>query len=985
MNFREKRLRFMSKGAFTVAICMIMLLCSVAGAAMSGCTGREKNTVYEAGNGPLIEPGPSETVTDADGNTVTVPSGGGTQSSVEVADKTNASSDSDSSDGTVSPGGTVSSGESSGEGSSVSDGTVIPIPTLPSVPGGIPLPNLPTRPNGTVIPTRPGGMIIPNRPSASNGENTNGSTEGYTKAPDGTNDSQIVNTEDKTGSGSVSVTVPNSTSGNETGNNNNNGNSNSNSNTGTGTPSGGGNTGTTTAPAETAKPTSSGSSPVSGTTTIQSAPSAGFANIVVFVQTESTSSANYFADKTDEINKRWNTGERSLTSFLKKASNGKFTVNNIFPQYDSAKNIYVTYTVPDSCVSGSHSNDATLLSAVIKQLSVDSSVRLDCTGDGIIDNLTIVVHDDNYKSSSSNELLWPHKGVHSGNEKINGKYIRNYNILNTEIFTSIINGYGVISHEFMHSLGYPDLYKSNGSNVPVGMWDIMASSSDFMSYPLAYLRNKISGWTNVSTVTKTSERLTLSAQDSSSGTHAYILKNPSMSESEFFVVEYRRLGSGFDGQFTLDSRIPCYYAQTGRNGGIIVYRVNTNIDGLSNKGNKNAVYVFRPGVTNELSCGSDLTNSTLSSESGRTSFGTSDLNAGIADKALTYSNGINSGIVIKNVGSASGSTISFDVEFPDSSEGWYEEVEGAANAAYAPEVSLTIDPSGRVSVVNADSSARTGLYVSTANGRTWIKTKPLSGSVVSAKTVVWNRKQYILYTDSSYNLYIAAFSNGIISERQTVALSVQDYAVTAGSDGVYIAYTDSQLNSKLTVEKYNGSMSVLLSRESIGNAGTLSAAFAGSSLYVAYRAWSDGNAIKVLRVSDKKYMNTAGIRGGCFSMTADSGNLYLAVGTESDSGYMQVYKCAAGTTSFTKLGSNICQGNIREMDIAAKGSSIFVVCVNQTTQKTEVYSFNGSSWSRFGSPLEGSNILDSEIELSGGKVIVAYIANGGVYIRSKTY
>lgn len=979
----------MSKGAFTVAICMIMLLCAVAGAAMSGCTGREKNTVYEAGNGLLSESGSSETLTDADGNTVIVPSDGDTQSSFEGADKTNASSDSDSS------GGTVSSGEGSGESSAVFDGTVIPIPTLPSVPGGITLPNLPTRPNGTAfptrpggtafptgpddttVPTRPGGTIIPSRPSATSGESANGSTEEYTKAPDGTKGSQSGNTEDKTGSGSVSVTVPDITSGNETGNNNNNGN--------TGTSSGGGNTGTTAAPAETAKPTSPGSYPASGTTTIQSAPSAGFANIVVFVQTESTSSANYFADKTDGINKRWNTGERSLTSFLKKASNGKFTVNNIFPQYDSAKNIYVTYTVPDSCVIGSHSNDTALLSAVIKQLSVDSSVRLDCTGDGIIDNLTVVVHDDNYKSSSTSEVLWPHKGVYSGSEKINGKYIRNYNILNTEIFTSIINGYGVISHEFMHSLGYPDLYKSTGSDVPVGMWDIMASSSDFMSYPLAYLRNRLSGWTNVSTVTKTSERLTLSAQDSPSGTHAYILKNPSMSESEFFVVEYRRLGSSFDGQFTLDSRIPCYYAQTGRNGGIIVYRVNTNIDALSNKGSKNAVYVFRPGVTNELSCGSDLTNSTLSSESGRTSFGTSDLNAGIADNALTYSNGINSGIVIKNVGSASGSTISFDVEFPDSSEGWYEEAQGAANGAYAPEVSLTIDPSGRVSVVNSDASAKTGLYVSTANGRTWITTKPLSGGIVSAKTVVWNQKQYILYTDSSYNLYIAAFSNGIISDRQTVASSVQDYAVTAGSDGVYIAYTDSQLNSKLTVKKYNGSVSVLLSRESIGNAGTLSAAFAGSSLYVAYRAWSDGNAIKVLRVSDKKYMNTAGISGGCFAMTADSGNLYLAVGTESASGYMQAYKCPSGAATFTKMGSDICQGNIRDMDIAAKGSGIFVVCVNQSTQKTEVYSFNGSSWSRFGSPLEGSNILDSEIELSGGKVIVAYISNGGVYIRSKTY
>ncbi len=263
MDFREKRLGFIGKGSFTIAICMIMLLWAVAGAAMSGCTGREKNTVYEAGNGPLIEHGSSETVTDVDGNTVIVPSGGGTQSSVEGADKTNASSDSDtsggtiSSGGTVSPSGTVSSGESSGESTTVSDGTVIP-----------------TRPNGTAIPTRPGGMIIPSRPSSSNGESANGSTEGYTKAPDGTKDSQIGSTEDKTGSGSVSVTVPDITSGSETGSNNNNGNSNGNTGTSTGTSSGGGNTGTTAAPVETTKPTSSGSSPVSGTTTIQSAPSA---------------------------------------------------------------------------------------------------------------------------------------------------------------------------------------------------------------------------------------------------------------------------------------------------------------------------------------------------------------------------------------------------------------------------------------------------------------------------------------------------------------------------------------------------------------------------------------------------------------------------------------------------------------------------------------------------------------------------------------
>lgn len=959
MNFREKILRNMGRSAFIITVCTVVLFCAVAGAALSGCAGRGESIVYEADNGSVRYTDSSETLTDADGNTV-LPSDGVTQPSLECGDKTQSSSDSSSSDETVYV------GESSGEKFTDSEGTLIPMPTLPSVAEGIILPNL---------PTRPGGMIVPARPSSSNDE-TAGGENNYTKVPNVTEGygSDTGSTEDKTGSGSETATVPGSSSGNGDGGN-------------TGVSSGGnsGNTGTKETPADTTEQVPSGPASVPGTVTIQSAPSAGFANIVVFVQTESTASANYFADKTDGINKRWNTGERSLTSFLKKASNGKFTVNNIFPQYDSARNIYVTYTVPDSCVSGPYSNDTALLSAVIKQLSVDSLVRIDCTGDGIIDNLTVVVHKDDCSCASKNDVLWPHRGVYSGSDKINGKTVRNYNILNTEIFTNIINSYGVISHEFMHSLGYPDLYKNTGADMPVGMWDIMASSNDFMSYPLAYLRNRISGWTNVSTVTKTTSRLTLDAQDSPSGTHAYILKNPSMSESEFFVVEYRRLGNGTDGQFTLDSRIPSYYAQTGREGGIIIYRVDTNVDGLSNQGTKNAVYVFRPGVSNELSCGSNLENSALSSEARRTSFGTSDMNAGIADNALTYSNGINSGIVIKNVGSASGSTISFDVEFPESSDGWFEEVAGAANGAYAAEVSLTVDPSGRISVVNADSSGNAGLFVSTANGRTWIKTNPLTGGVIDAKTLVWNRKQYILYKDSSFNLYIAAFSGGIISEKQLVASSVQDYSAAAGFDGVYIAYTDSQLASKLTVKKYNGSLSLLLDRESIGNAGTLSTAFAGNSLYVAYRAWSDGNAVKVLRVSDKKYINTAGISGSCFAMTADNGSLYLAAGTDSASGYMQAYKCPSGASSFTKLGSNICQGNICELDIAVKSGAVFAVCVNQTTRKTEVYSLNGSSWSRFGIPLEGSNILDSEIELSGGKVIVAYIANGGVYVRSKTY
>lgn len=717
---------------------------------------------------------------------------------------------------------------------------------------------------------------------------------------------------------------------------------------------------------------------------MQSAASADFSNVVVFVQLESTSSANYYSDKTNEINKRWNTGERSLTNFLKLASNGKFTVNNIFPQYNASRNIYMAYTVPDSCVANSQLKDNVLVSSVIKQLSVDPSVNLDRNGDGAVDNLTIVVHRDNYSPGSNDDILWPHKSVYAGNEKVNGKYIRDYNVINSSIFTSIINSYGVISHEFMHSLGYPDLYRQSDPNAPVGLWDIMASSNDYMPYPLAYLRYRFSGWTNVSTVTSSSNRLTLSAQNSPNGTHAYILKNPSMSESEFFVAEYRKLGNSSDGSFTLDSRIPCYYDSAGKNGGIIIYRVNTNVEGLSNFGGSNGVYVFRPGVSSEAACGSDLKNAALSAESGRTGFGNPDLDAGIADNALTYSNGANSGIVIKNVGSAAGNTITFDVEFAGSDKAWSEEVSGSADSAYASDVSLVINPLGNVSVAYAGSTERNGLHVATASGKTWTKATPLSSQIWDAKTLVWNRKQYILYRDSS-GLYMAGYSSGILSDKKLVSSGVQDYTATAASDGIYIAYTDSQMSSKLSAVRYNGSLTKLIDRQSIGNAGTLSAAYAGGSLYVAYRAWSDNNAVKVLKVSDKSYLNTSGISGSYFSMTSDGNSLYLAVGTESSSGYMQVYKCSGGSASFGRLGGNISRGNIQQLDIAVNAQGVFILCVNQTTDKTEVFRYSGSGWDRFGSQLEGTSILDAEIELVGSKVIVAYINNGKIYVRSKTF
>lgn len=115
----------------------------------------------------------------------------------------------------------------------------------------------------------------------------------------------------------------------------------------------------------------------------------------------------------------------------------------------------------------------------------------------------------------------------------------------------------------MHSIGYPDLYRSRGTGAPVGGWDIMASVSSFVQYPLSYLRSAISGWISIDTITQNGT-YTLKPSSNSGDNQALILKTP-ISEKEFFVVEYRKAGTPYKDQ--LDEKIP--------GSGLINYRVNT--------------------------------------------------------------------------------------------------------------------------------------------------------------------------------------------------------------------------------------------------------------------------------------------------------------------------------------------------------------------------------------------------------------------------
>lgn len=234
----------------------------------------------------------------------------------------------------------------------------------------------------------------------------------------------------------------------------------------------------------------------------------------------------------------------SLPHYINTISDGKVQVNCYFPQEDSvgkATTIRLSgkasdYLNPDSV------EDSRFVGAVIDALKKTtfsqnlSAAELDSWNqDGCIDNLTILVQGKNTGSFGS------HKSEYGGTEEVCfGLRVGAYNVISTEALRSqaTSTAYSLVSHEFLHTLGAPDLYRTTGDDgIPVGIWDQMAQVPRIAQYPLAYIRSQM-GWMDIQEVTESGD-YTLEPASAKAGNRAYILKT-SMSESEYFVIEYRQ-------------------------------------------------------------------------------------------------------------------------------------------------------------------------------------------------------------------------------------------------------------------------------------------------------------------------------------------------------------------------------------------------------------------------------------------------------------
>lgn len=208
----------------------------------------------------------------------------------------------------------------------------------------------------------------------------------------------------------------------------------------------------------------------------------------------------------------------------------------------------------------------------VKDQVAASGIDFDANNDGVIDNIVVVFQ--GYPDVWG-DLLWPMTGfLEEAQIKVGTMVAGTFN----KQFSATMQP-DVISHEYFHSLGAPDLYRYIDTSIePVGAWDIMGITG--AQHMTTYMKWKYGKWFDA--IPEITQPGTYTLQPvSQSPFAAYRIPSPA-SGTEFFVVEFRKK------EGLLESRLPAGYDD-----GLIIYRINSDFTGNA-IGPPDEVYVYRP-------------------------------------------------------------------------------------------------------------------------------------------------------------------------------------------------------------------------------------------------------------------------------------------------------------------------------------------------------------------------------------------------------
>ncbi len=675
----------------------------------------------------------------------------------------------------------------------------------------------------------------------------------------------------------------------------------------------------------------------------------------------------------DGVDSKGNVDKRGLTPYISAISYGQLSVNNIFPQYDEGTNTIEPYIL-DKDAAYYKDKPFELVQDLMKKLDEDTvgktrigNSKLSHRTNGTLDNLIIVTgwsgsYFDDPLSGITYRLGG---GSFTANSGITYT-VDSFNIVPEGGAYLGIKGSGLIIHEFMHSLGYPDLYcnpESNGiTSVPVGIWDIMASAGSRVQFPLAYTRQYISGWLQLNTVTTNQSGYQLvaaaAANSSNKNQQAVILKTP-YSDTEFFVVEYRK-------KMNVD------YETNLPSSGLIIYRIDTkrrtNINGAPY-----IVYVYRTGDTvgntgyeNGNTQTIYLEGSCMSKETGITSYGNTDLSAGLEKGAITYSDGTNSGIVIKNIGSSYGDTISFDIEFNNMSQNdnWTIVSDGKIDS-FTQETSSCMDENGTMYCIS--SSGSTSYLLQNISGN-WSKitSVPLG---YSYSLVKYNGYFYVAYINKNGYLTLIRYVSNQWDDVYVSNTKVTEYNMQLGKQGLHLVFNGENYSGVYDYY-YNGNdgnLSIIEAPSSVWSANP-QVIFSGEIPYVAYREALNNNKIIIKRLINGIWEDVPNdFCGETFNLSGNSNMIYL---TLQESAGIMVYALNTEENSDWILQGTqaVSTERLSSCDYTFISEQPYIALTYATY--AEVLTLQNNIWKRVGNKFSLTTIND----------LAFYNYNNGLYV-----
>lgn len=703
--------------------------------------------------------------------------------------------------------------------------------------------------------------------------------------------------------------------------------------------------------------------------------------------TSLTPSKTWWQSMTNAFNADDSTGE--FKRYIGAASNGKVSVDSVFPQDNAGTLDYLDLDISASDYKGA-STDTQLFESISKAFAAKygsydiSKANID-SDSSTIDNVMVVMQTDSADAFTSHQG----SGASAGGCKLNGISIGSYEVIPSGRVGGLMGSLDAVpAHEYLHSYDATDLYRKGSAastEKPAAYWDIMASASPTL-LPLAETSQDM-GFETIDTVD--SGEVTLGTYGQSN--HAVAFKSP-LNENEYFVAEYRQGDLVTSNGYVADKRIGNKggFDTSKSKDGVIVYRVDSRYGALNRGGDgtgstvNDYIYVFRPNDTaNNHAGGDSLGNIESANLAAGKSIGSSDMTKGISDGALCYSDGTNSGIVLKVVSAGDG-TAKIQIEKPDySSLGlWDAAIDGKA----------TFPADGMTSVQTATVGNRvyamaTGYNITRIYELQDSQWKLVNDFAISDASMATDGNRLVIAgIDSNSYIHIEQFLDGVNNASddiggipmQSVHMSSNNgklYLTGVGQDGTSVysyAFSDETLWIDTECRELDTTGTSIVDALTVDNDTLIISDFSTNETTV-YKLDSNGSWIKKSSISNSPRNATSG--------TYDDKTL-IAVNSSQLGGQPMLYTLADG--KLTKVDTDIFQKN--DAVTLTSDSNGFVMTVTRQengVMTAIVYrSTDGTTWTESGEQVASSITAASNVSHLDGTDYCLAISDNTATLRT---